>query len=121
VWEASREQLLVLVAAQGKRASLIVTSSKPFCRWGEVFGDVVAAAVIDRLVHHAEVVALKGDSYRLKTETSDASPPRPTNDDNPASAQLSRPLTRGRTIWLKPEGRIATRSLRAWPLQQRTL
>ena len=36
-------------------------------RWGEVFGDdVVAAAMIDRLVHHAEVVALKGDSYRLK-------------------------------------------------------
>jgi hypothetical protein len=45
----------------------IVTSNKPFGRWGEVFGDdVVAAAMIDRLVHHAEVVALKGDSYRLK-------------------------------------------------------
>ena len=36
-------------------------------RWGEVFGDdVVAAAMIDRLVHHAEVITLKGDSYRLK-------------------------------------------------------
>ena len=36
-------------------------------RWGEVFGDdVVAAAMIDRLVHHAEVIALKGDSYRIK-------------------------------------------------------
>ena len=36
-------------------------------RWGEVFGDdVVAAAMIDRLVHHAEVIALKGDSYRLR-------------------------------------------------------
>ena len=35
--------------------------------WGEIFGDdVVAAAMIDRLVHHAEAVALKGDSYRLK-------------------------------------------------------
>ena len=34
---------------------------------GEVFGDeVVAASMIDRLVHHAEVIALKGDSYRLK-------------------------------------------------------
>ncbi len=44
-----------------------MTSNKPFGRWGEVFGDdVVAAAMIDRLVHHAEVVALKGDSYRLK-------------------------------------------------------
>jgi DNA replication protein DnaC len=47
-----------------------VTSNKPFGRWGEVFGDpVVAAAAIDRLVHHAEVVKLKGDSYRLKDET----------------------------------------------------
>ena len=56
-----------LVSARCERASLIVTSNKPFGRWGETFGDeVVAAAMIDRLVHHAEVIALKGDSYRLK-------------------------------------------------------
>ncbi|MFI7033543.1 IS21-like element helper ATPase IstB [Microbispora hainanensis] len=56
-----------LVSSRYERASLIVTSNKPFGRWGEVFGDdVVAAAMIDRLVHHAEVVSLKGDSYRLK-------------------------------------------------------
>ena len=56
-----------LVSARYERASLIVTSNKPFGRSGEVFGDeVVAAAMIDRLVHHAEVIALKGDSYRLK-------------------------------------------------------
>jgi hypothetical protein len=56
-----------LVSARYERASLIVTSNKPFGRWGETFGDdVVAAAMIDRLVHHAEVIALKGDSYRLK-------------------------------------------------------
>jgi DNA replication protein DnaC len=56
-----------LVSARYERASLIVTSNKPFGRWGEVFGDdTVAAAMIDRLVHHAEILALKGDSYRLK-------------------------------------------------------
>jgi len=56
-----------LVSARYERASLIVTSNKAFGRWGEVFGDeVVAAAMIDRLVHHAEVISLKGDSYRLK-------------------------------------------------------
>ncbi|RFU18764.1 IS21-like element helper ATPase IstB [Geodermatophilus marinus] len=56
-----------LVSSRYERASLIVTSNKPFGRWGEVFGDeVVAAAMIDRLVHHAEVISLKGDSYRLK-------------------------------------------------------
>jgi DNA replication protein DnaC len=56
-----------LVSSRYERASLIVTSNKPFGRWGEVFGDdVVAAAMIDRLVHHAEVISLRGDSYRLK-------------------------------------------------------
>jgi DNA replication protein DnaC len=56
-----------LVSARYERASLIVTSNKPFGRWGEVFGDdVVAAAMIDRLVHHADVISMKGDSYRLK-------------------------------------------------------
>ncbi len=56
-----------LVSSRYERASLIVTSNKQFGRWGEVFGDdIVAAAMIDRLVHHAEVIALKGDSYRLK-------------------------------------------------------
>ena len=50
-----------LVSSRYERASLIVTSNKPFGRWGEVFGDdVVAAAMIDRLVHHAEVIATNG-------------------------------------------------------------
>ncbi len=56
-----------LISARYERASVLVTSNKPFGRWGDVFGDaVVAAAMIDRLVHHASVVTLKGDSYRLK-------------------------------------------------------
>ena len=46
---------------------MIVTSDKSFGRWGEVFrDDTVAAAMIDRLVHHAEVISLKGDSYRVR-------------------------------------------------------
>jgi DNA replication protein DnaC len=56
-----------LVSSRYERASVVVTSNKPFGRWGEVFGDdTVAAAMIDRLVHHAEVISLRGDSYRLK-------------------------------------------------------
>lgn len=56
-----------LISARYERASLIVTSNKPFSAWGEIFGDqVVAAAMIDRLVHHAEILALQGDSYRLR-------------------------------------------------------
>jgi DNA replication protein DnaC len=65
-----------LISARYERASLIVTSNKPFGRWGETFGDeVVAAAMIDRLVHHAEVIALKGDSYRLKNRDLGRVPP----------------------------------------------
>ncbi|WP_316522773.1 IS21-like element helper ATPase IstB [Kitasatospora brasiliensis] len=56
-----------LISGRYERASVIVTSNKAFGRWGEVFGDdTVAAAMIDRLVHHADVLSLKGDSYRLK-------------------------------------------------------
>ncbi len=70
-----------LVSSRYERASLIVTSNKPFGRWGEVFGDdVVAAAMIDRLVHHAEVVALKGDSYRLKDRDLGRVPTAATDD-----------------------------------------
>ena len=56
-----------LVSSRYERASMIITSNMPFGRWGEVFNDdVIAAAMIDRLVHHAEVHALKGDSYRTR-------------------------------------------------------
>jgi hypothetical protein len=70
-----------LVSSRYERASLIVTSDKPFGRWGGDFGDdVVAAAMIDRLVHHAEVVALKGDPYRLKNRDL-GRVPSTTNDE----------------------------------------
>ncbi len=59
--------MFMLVSRRYERASLIVTSNKAFSAWGDIFGDeVTAAAMIDRLVHHAEILALKGDSYRLK-------------------------------------------------------
>ena len=68
--------MFALVSSRYERASMIVTSNKPFSRWGEIFGDdVVAAAMIDRLVHHAEILNLKGDSYRLKDKDLGSPPP----------------------------------------------
>jgi DNA replication protein DnaC len=65
-----------LVSARYERASMIVTSNKPFSSWGEIFGDeVTAAAMIDRLVHHAEILSLKGDSYRLRDKDLGQPPP----------------------------------------------
>jgi DNA replication protein DnaC len=59
--------MFALVSARYERASIIVTSNKPFSAWGEIFGDdTVATAMIDRLIHHAEILSLKGDSYRLR-------------------------------------------------------
>ncbi|HSV91506.1 MAG TPA: IS21-like element helper ATPase IstB [Desulfobacterales bacterium] len=56
-----------LISSRYERRSLIVSSNKTFSAWAEIFGDPVAvAAMVDRLVHHAEVIVLKGDSYRLR-------------------------------------------------------
>src|SRR5437588_4757435 len=67
--------MFMLVSRRYERASLIVTSNKPFGAWGEIFGDeITAAAMVDRLVHHAEIISLKGDSYRLKDKDLAARP-----------------------------------------------
>src|ERR671923_3012005 len=64
-----------LVSSRYERASMIVSSNKPFSAWGEILGDeVVAAAMIDRLVHHSEILSLKGDSYRLRGKDLGARP-----------------------------------------------
>jgi DNA replication protein DnaC len=65
--------MFALVSNRYERASMIVTSNKPFSKWGEIFGDDMAAtAMIDRLIHHSEILSLKGDSYRLKDKDLDA-------------------------------------------------
>ena len=57
-----------LIASRYEKGSILITSNMPFGRWGEVFADdIVAAALIDRLVHHAEVLTINGESYRTKT------------------------------------------------------
>jgi DNA replication protein DnaC len=59
--------LFALVSRRYERGSIIVTSNRSFEQWGEILGDaMVAAALIDRLVHHATMVTLKGKSYRLR-------------------------------------------------------
>src|SRR5438876_6307253 len=56
-----------LVSSRYERSSLIVSSNKTFSDWAQIFGAPVAvAALVDRLVHHADVMVLKGESYRLK-------------------------------------------------------
>ncbi|MFG2553251.1 IS21-like element helper ATPase IstB [Streptomyces sp. NPDC048581] len=59
-----------LVAHRYERASLIVTGDRPLGRWDEIFGGPSAPAMVDRLAHHAEVVRIDGDSYRMRRATS---------------------------------------------------
>jgi hypothetical protein len=84
-----------LVSARYERASLIVTSNKPFSAWGEIFGDeVTAVAMIDRLVHHAEILSLKATATASKAKTS---APHPATTDPPRPLRLAlRARLRGR-------------------------
>jgi DNA replication protein DnaC len=55
------------VSSRYEKRSTIYTSNKSFSEWGEVLGDsVMAAAVLDRILHHCTVINIKGESYRLK-------------------------------------------------------
>ena len=56
-----------IVNARYERGSLVITSNKSFGEWGELLGDrVLATAVLDRLLHHAHILNIRGNSYRLK-------------------------------------------------------
>lgn len=56
-----------LISRRYEQGSVLISSNRPVEEWDEVFGDqVVAAAILDRLLHHSHVVTIRGDSYRLR-------------------------------------------------------
>lgn len=56
-----------LISRRYERGSVILTTNRPFEQWGTTFGDdTIAAAILDRLLHHAHILAITGPSYRLK-------------------------------------------------------
>jgi DNA replication protein DnaC len=56
-----------LISRRYEQGSVLISSNRPVEEWDEVFGDqVVAAAILDRLLHHSHVVTFRGDSYRLR-------------------------------------------------------
>lgn len=58
-----------LVAKRYERGSILLTTNQQVTDWGHVFGDeTIAAAVLDRLLHHSHTLVIKGDSYRLKAK-----------------------------------------------------
>lgn len=56
-----------LIAKRYERNTTIFTSNKAFSAWNEVFSDItIASAILDRILHHCQVISIKGESYRLK-------------------------------------------------------
>lgn len=57
-----------LVSTRYERGSIGISTNKPFDQWGQIFGgdDVIAAAILDRLLHHSHILVTRGPSYRMK-------------------------------------------------------
>jgi len=67
--------LYQLISMRYEKGCIILTSNYNFEDWGEVFQDnVVAAAIIDRIVHHAKIFYINGASYRLKNKLKNKNP-----------------------------------------------
>jgi DNA replication protein DnaC len=70
--------LYELVAGRYERRPILITSNKSLTEWAAIVQDAsLAAAIVDRLLHHGEVFYLKGPSYRLKGKTPDGESPLP--------------------------------------------
>ncbi|MDO9179543.1 MAG: IS21-like element helper ATPase IstB [Agitococcus sp.] len=67
-----------VIAKRYERGSLILTSNLPFTQWASTFADdqTLTAAMLDRLLHHAHIVQISGDSYRLKDKLKAGTAPR---------------------------------------------
>ena len=72
-WPVSRDGAVLffqLINARYEHAATVLTSNKGFEEWGAILGDeVMAAALIDRLLHHCHVVNIRGNSYRMRKHT----------------------------------------------------
>ncbi len=85
----SGEYLFEIIMRRHQTRSTIMTSNRPLEDWGKLLGDVTSAsAILDRFLHHAEIIALQGRSYRLRNRLTNDPKPRSdaAADPKPASA-----------------------------------
>ena len=76
-----------LMSRRYEQASTVLTSNKSFEEWGEIFGDeVMAAALIDRLLHHCHIVNIRGNSFRMRQHSELWKQLQHINDGDSASA-----------------------------------
>lgn len=56
-----------LVSERCERGAMIIASNTSFANWGNVFGDtVITSALLDRILHHATTINIRGNSFRMK-------------------------------------------------------
>jgi DNA replication protein DnaC len=83
----SGEYLFEIIMRRYETRSTILTSNRPLEDWGKLLGDVPSAtAILDRFLHHAEIVRITGKSYRLRHQ-------KPASDENPDSSKPAIPPT----------------------------
>jgi DNA replication protein DnaC len=72
-----------LVARRYEKGSMLITTNQLVSQWGGVFGDdVLAAAILDRLLHHSHTLVIQGESYRLRQKKKSGLLSKPTLDRN---------------------------------------
>ena len=80
-----------IIARRYEKGSVIITSNKTFSEWGQVFtDDVLATAILDRFLHHCDVITINGPSWRMKDQ-------KPHHRHQPAHAIINPPGPRQTT------------------------
>lgn len=98
----SGEYLFEIIMRRYETRSTVMTSNRPLEDWGKLVGDVPSAtAILDRFLHHAEIVTITGRSYRLRDRAVAAVEPTEM-PSKPANAQISGPGSRKRSIPAEP-------------------
>src|SRR5262245_13320984 len=85
MYKRSGEYLFEIIMRRYETRSTLMTSNRPLEDWGKLIGDVPSAtAILDRFLHHAEIVAITGKSYRLRNQGSKGK--ESTEEGQPVSA-----------------------------------
>jgi DNA replication protein DnaC len=88
-------QLFELVTARYERGAMLVTSNLSFAEWGGLLGDeVLATALLDRLLHHAEIISINGRSYRMRERMVADTAERPGIEVGQKSSAISSNISR---------------------------
>ena len=92
----SGEFLFEIVMRRYETRSTMMTTNRPLEDWGKILGDVATAtAILDRFLHHSEIITIKGRSYRLRHHGTDSKPAKapPGSKKNPKPSKPAKALT----------------------------